>query len=90
MSRVCVVPGLDSALERMPNLESLTVNGCIMLGRLAPRRCLRLRSINAIGCSGLCTLSCPSPALRALAVHACSELVVRPLTHSRVRSLLRW
>ena len=78
MLHVCFGTGLESALDRMPNLESLNVNGCIMLGRLAPRHCLRLRSMDAVGCAALRTLSSPSPALRSLAVQACSELVVRP------------
>ena len=77
MLHLCFVAGLESALTRMPNLESLNVNGCIMLGRLAPRHCQRLRSIDAVGCAALRTLSCPSPALHSLAVQACSELVVR-------------
>lgn len=73
----------------MPNLESLNVNGCIMLGRLAPRHCLRLRSIDAVGCAALRTLSCPSPPLRSLAVQACSELVVRPRPARLKRSKAR-
>ena len=83
------VTGLETALDRMPSLESLNVNGCIMLGRLAPRHCLRLRSIDAVGCAALRTLCCPSPALRSLAVQACSELVVRTRRARLKRSLAR-
>ena len=79
---ICHGLGLESALERMPHLQTLDVGCCIMLRRLAPRRCLRLRCIDAAGCSGLRTLICPSPMLHCLDVAECPELRVRPPTQS--------
>ena len=79
MLNMCRVPGLDSALEHMRNLKTLGVGGCTILERLAPRRCLRLRCIDARGCLALRTLLCRSPALHDLNVHACPELEVRLL-----------
>lgn len=43
--------------------------------------CGRLHELDAAGCSRLRTVACPSEALRIVSVHACAELVVRPLVH---------
>lgn len=59
------------------------MNGCIALGRLALPSCGRLRELDAAGCSRLRTVACPSETLRSVSVHACAELVVRPLVTLR-------
>ncbi|KAK9841964.1 hypothetical protein WJX81_001509 [Elliptochloris bilobata] len=78
---------LERALEGTPFLERLDVNGCIALGRLAPPQCMCLRTIIATGCTSLRTVSCPSDALRSLALHACAELVDVRLSTTQLRQL---
>ena len=71
---------MEEALDQLPNLVKLNVNGCIALARLVLRSCTKLQWLDCSGCSRLHHITSFSPALTHVDAVACANLAVRTAT----------
>ena len=67
---------MEEALDQLPNLVKLNVNGCIALTRLVLRSCTKLQWLDCSGRSRLHHVTSSSPALAHMDAVACANLAV--------------